>query len=46
MSEERLKVLSFTTVYPRPEDPRFGVFVRARLAGEVATVCEASVHAG
>ncbi|MBE0657548.1 MAG: glycosyltransferase, partial [Bryobacteraceae bacterium] len=31
MSEERLRVLSFTTVYPRPEDPRFGIFVRARL---------------
>ena len=31
MSEQRLKVLSFTTVYPRPGDPRFGIFVRARL---------------
>lgn len=24
-------MLSFTTVYPRPADPRFGLFVRARL---------------
>lgn len=31
MSEQRLKVLSYTTVYPRREDPRFGIFVRARL---------------
>lgn len=31
MREDRLKVVSFTTVYPRPEEPRFGVFVRARL---------------
>ena len=35
-----MKVLSFTTVYPRPGDPRFGIFVRARLQhlGELAEV--------
>ena len=27
----RLKVLSFTTVYPRPDNARLGIFVRARL---------------
>lgn len=31
MSGRRLRVLSFTTVYPRPADPKFGLFVRARL---------------
>ncbi len=31
MSDARLRILSFTTVYPRPNEPRFGIFVRARL---------------
>jgi len=31
MPDSRLRILSFTTVYPRPGEPRFGVFVRARL---------------
>jgi glycosyltransferase involved in cell wall biosynthesis len=31
MPDSRLRILSFTTVYPRPDEPRFGVFVRARL---------------
>lgn len=31
MLNSRPRILSFTTVYPRPNEPRFGVFVRARL---------------
>jgi len=31
MSDARLRILSFTTVYPRPNEPRLGIFVRARL---------------
>jgi len=48
MTGRRLRILSFTTVYPRPGNPRLGVFVRARLRAlaeyaDVAVVAPAAV---
>jgi glycosyltransferase involved in cell wall biosynthesis len=44
MSDARLRILSFSTVYPRPTEPRFGIFVRARLQ-KLAVLADVAVVA-